>query len=385
MINKKVFSQAISSGAMAIALGSLMSFAASAEPTNALDIANAFDIELAQAPATSNREMTIQERTLVFSQTDQIALRVYNGVHGIPRFNLYNKQTGITEVQGGPVAVETTEMGVTYRHTGEQTVEIAIANSGEQTITLNGRPQQASETVSGTVFYLPRIALPPNAMIDVSLLDVSRADAIATTLASAKITANGRQVPFPFELLYDAGQIDPRYSYAVQSRITVDGDLQFINTTRIPVITNGNPTEGVEVQVDPVNQPDNPPTDPPINQGAVEPSQLTGTVWQLEQIQYNNDEQITATDGDYTIEFLADGRLSIRADCNQVLGSFTTDTSRSLSVDLGPTTLAACRPDSVDTEYLQALQNAGLYFFEEGDLYIDLQADTGTMRFSSQQ
>ena len=380
-MNKTVFSQAVGAGAMAIALGSVMSLAASAEPVDAqINLANASDIELAQTPAASNREMTIQERTLVFSQTDQIALRVYN-VEGTPRLNLYKKQTGITEVLGGSVAVESTETGVTYRHVGEQMVEVAVANTGEQTITIDGEPQQASETISGTVFYLPRIALPPTAMIDISLLDVSRADAIATTLASTKITANGRQVPFPFELLYDAGQIDSRYRYAVQSRITVDGELQFINTTQVPVITNGNPTEGVEVQVDPVNQPDNPPTD----QGMAETSQLTGTVWQLEQIQYNNDEQIAAADGDYTLEFMSNGQLSIRADCNQVLGSFTTDTSRSLSINLGPTTLAACGPDSVDTQYLQALQNAGLYFFEAGDLYIDLQADTGTMRFSQVQ
>ncbi|MFQ3629701.1 MAG: YbaY family lipoprotein, partial [Cyanobacteriota bacterium] len=47
---------------------------------------------------------------------------------------------------------------------------------------------------------------------------------------------------------------DSRYSYAVQARITVDGQLRFINTTRTSVITNGSPTQGVEIVVDPVQR-----------------------------------------------------------------------------------------------------------------------------------
>ncbi|MEM8505943.1 MAG: YbaY family lipoprotein [Cyanobacteria bacterium P01_D01_bin.1] len=380
-MNKKVFSQVVGAGAMAITLSSLVPLAASADPTaSQVRLSSASTTELAQTPTARERAMTIQERTLVFSQTDRIAVRVYSDGEAL-LLNLFNKQTGVTEVLGGSATVTPTETGVTYRYTGEQTVEVAVSSAGEQTITLNGVPQQSTSTVSGQVFYLPRIALAPNATIEVSLLDVSRADAPATVLASAKMTANGRQVPFPFELLYDAGQIDSRRTYAVRSQIMENGELQFTSTTQTPVITNGNPTDGVELQVDPVNQSDNSPTD----QDMVSDSQLTGTLWQLEQIQYNNDEQIAPTEGDYTIEFMPDGQLSIRADCNQVLGEFTTDGDRSLSVALGPATLAACGPESVDSEYLQALQSVSSYFFEEGDLYIDLQADTGTMRFSNGQ
>lgn len=264
---------------------------------------------------------------------------------------------------------------MTYRYAGSQTVEIVIANSGEQTITINGTSQLASTAISGTVFYLPRIALAPNAVIEVSLVGVSRADAPAITLASEKTVSNGRQVPLPFNLLYDAGQVDSRYTYAIQSQITVDGDLQFTTTTQFPVITNGSPTEGVEIQVNPVDQ----------DQAATDTSALTNTVWQLDQIQYNNDTQIeTTSPSDYTIEFMADGQLSIRADCNQVLGSFT-ENDGSLSIDLGPTTLAACAPDSVDFEYLQALQSVGTYFFQDGKLFVDLLIDTGTMQFSKQE
>ena len=106
-------------------------------------------------------------------------------------------------------------------------------------------------------------------------------------------------------------------------------------------------------------------------------------VWQLDQILYNDGKQLQDTTGDYTVEFMDDGQLSIRADCNQALGTFT-ETGSSLSIELGPTTLAACPPESIAQDYLQALQNASGYFFENGDLFIDLQLDTGTMRFSAQ-
>lgn len=113
--------------------------------------------------------------------------------------------------------------------------------------------QTNSASVTGTVSYLPRIAMPSSAILEVTLVDVSRADAPAITLASQGAIFGDRQVPIPFELVYDPDQIDPRFSYAVQARIIVEGQLRFITTTRFPVITQGNPTE-VEVRVDLVSQ-----------------------------------------------------------------------------------------------------------------------------------
>ena len=49
--------------------------------------------------------------------------------------------------------------------------------------------------LSGTVTYLPRIALPPTAVASVRLLAVSRADATAETLAEQTIATQGRSVP----------------------------------------------------------------------------------------------------------------------------------------------------------------------------------------------
>ncbi len=93
--------------------------------------------------------------------------------------------------------------------------------------------------VTGTVWYRERMALPENAVVQVQLQDVSLQDVAATVLAEQVIHTGGKQVPFAFELEYDKVAIDPRNTYAISARITVDGKLWFINTSHHPVLTNG--------------------------------------------------------------------------------------------------------------------------------------------------
>jgi len=109
-------------------------------------------------------------------------------------------------------------------------------------------PSSDKAVVSGSVFYRERMALPPDAVITVKLVDVSRQDAPATVLAEQVIEPEA-SVPVEFALEYDPAAIDDRMSYAVQARIESGGELMFINTEHIPVITRGGPTEDVEVLV----------------------------------------------------------------------------------------------------------------------------------------
>ncbi len=96
--------------------------------------------------------------------------------------------------------------------------------------------------VAGTVTYRERIALDPAADIVVQLLDVSLMDAPSKVLAEQRIKANGRQVPFAYELKVDAARIEPRMRYAVSARITRGDQLLFINDTQYPVLTQGGAT-----------------------------------------------------------------------------------------------------------------------------------------------
>jgi putative lipoprotein len=98
-----------------------------------------------------------------------------------------------------------------------------------------------TETISGTVTYRQRIALTPEAVVQIELRDVSRQD-VEAPLVARRIIEKPGQVPVAFTLDYDSGLIDPRHTYAVSARITDRGQLQFVTDTRFPVITNGAPS-----------------------------------------------------------------------------------------------------------------------------------------------
>lgn len=98
----------------------------------------------------------------------------------------------------------------------------------------------SSGMISGTVSYRERIALPPDATVEVVLLDVSRMDVAATTIAEQTIEPSG-QVPIHFELVYDTAAIDPRMQYAVRATIKRNESALFVTDRSYPVLTRGNP------------------------------------------------------------------------------------------------------------------------------------------------
>lgn len=99
----------------------------------------------------------------------------------------------------------------------------------------------APPRVTGTISYLQRIALPPEAVIKVQLVDVSRQDVPAIEISELTIYANGRQVPFEFEIDYRPAEIEEGHIYALQARIEVNGRLRFVNDRRYAVLTGGAP------------------------------------------------------------------------------------------------------------------------------------------------
>lgn len=113
-----------------------------------------------------------------------------------------------------------------------------LANGCKLDQPLHGEAQVG--TVTGTVSYLQRIALPPTALVIVQLQDRSLADRPAKVLAEDKMTLGERQMPMNFSLSYDASRIDEKNTYTVSARILVDGHLRFITDQAYPVLTRGN-------------------------------------------------------------------------------------------------------------------------------------------------
>jgi putative lipoprotein len=103
--------------------------------------------------------------------------------------------------------------------------------------------------ISGSVAYRERIGMPADAVIRVQLLDISRQDAPATVIAQQRIRPS-RQVPIPFTLQYDPSQIERRGTYSIAATIEVEGEVVWRTTTTHLVLTNGNPTENIEIVVE---------------------------------------------------------------------------------------------------------------------------------------
>jgi putative lipoprotein len=104
-------------------------------------------------------------------------------------------------------------------------------------------------SLNGEVFYLQRIALPPTAILSVSLQDISLADAPAKVIDEQRGPVKG-QVPLPFHLTYDPQQIEPNHRYSVNARIEVDGKLLFITTENHAVRLDGSDPQPLKVRVD---------------------------------------------------------------------------------------------------------------------------------------
>lgn len=127
-------------------------------------------------------------------------------------------------------------------------------SSHEEMTPAETQPEEAQmETISGTVSYRQRIALPPNAKLVVKLEDTSRADAPSIVIAEQTIVTTGQQVPIPFTLTYNPSEIQPMGRYTVRAQIFYGDRLSWTSTKMYPVINQGDSTE-VEIQLEQVRQ-----------------------------------------------------------------------------------------------------------------------------------
>lgn len=109
---------------------------------------------------------------------------------------------------------------------------------------------------------------------------------------------------------------------------------------------------------------------------------LTGVTWQWVSTTTPVEEITIADPTLYTIMFNEDGTAGIKADCNVGNAEYTTGDDGTIAITLGVSTLAFCA-DSQDQEFRTGLEAAAVYFFQDGDLFIDMFAGSGTMRFTA--
>ncbi|KAG0043820.1 hypothetical protein BGZ83_010997 [Gryganskiella cystojenkinii] len=126
----------------------------------------------------------------------------------------------------------------------------------------------------------PRIG--PNSRLTVQLLDVSLMDAPSVTLGEQVFTTGVNQnldFPITFKIPYDSHKVNKHghQSLSISARVEEGDQLAWISTMRYSVLTNGNPSENVEVAIERVYTPDEGslpvPSDP-----ASRTSSLTGRI-----------------------------------------------------------------------------------------------------------
>ena len=184
-------------------------------------------------------------------------------------------------------------------------------------------------TLSGTVTYRERMALPPSANVSVKLVDVSRADALSTTIAETSIRPGG-QVPIRYQLQFENKEIKPGHSYALQARITVDDQLWFITTTRHPVTLNGSDNTDIIVQRVGMRS-DIPQT--PVGRWLAEDIRGGGVIDRLQTV----------------LEIDANGKVSGTGGCNRMTGRATVS-GESLTFSPIASTEMACSPAVMNQE-----------------------------------
>ena len=79
----------------------------------------------------------------------------------------------------------------------------------------------------------------------------------------------------------------------------------------------------------------------------------------------------------------ADGNAALKADCNQVLWTYTAEGNSLTFNTLGPSTLAFCGEESSDQLFLSKLGVGGTWSVEDGRLVLELNENAGTMVFDN--
>lgn len=102
--------------------------------------------------------------------------------------------------------------------------------------------QQAAITqpnVSGSVYIRQRVALPPDAVLTVTLSDASVAGRPSKVLSQRVVRTEGKQAPFQFVLPFNPADVQPNARILLSAAIAVDGKLAFITNNVKPVINQG--------------------------------------------------------------------------------------------------------------------------------------------------
>lgn len=220
----------------------------------------------------------------------------------------------------------------------------------------SGQSGAEQPSITGTISYRERVALPSDAAIDVKLLDVATPGAVPKTIAENIFSPGGQQVPIPFQLPYNPADINPEHAYQLAANISVNGKPMFASTIAYPVITQGAPSQVVVILQPAPAQPKQAST-----------TQLYGTDWRLVEL---NGAAVAPVEGKSAHLVLhKKGTISGFTGCNSLMGSYIAEQG-AMQFTPGATTANACAQPLMQQEqaFLLALKATTKYQLSGGSL-----------------
>lgn len=220
------------------------------------------------------------------------------------------------------------------------------------------------DVLTGTVAYRERVALPPDAIVEVWMIDASPGMLTQAILAQTTIATQGRQVPIRFELRYERDRVLPDHHYVVKAVIKSQEQMLFASVDGQPVITQGHPND-VALSLRQVG----------AEQAA---GSLWGTAWRLED--FGGFGVLDRAEA--TLEFLRPGKVAGNGSCNRFFGSATI-AGESLSVGaLGATRMACVEAvGNQEAKYLRALESAERFTLQGDTLLVFAKGMEKPLRF----
>lgn len=149
-------------------------------------------------------------------------------------------------------------------------------------------------------------------------------------------------------------------------------------TTEAPPATQAPPATTVPTQ-EATSEPQ-----PATEVTAVTIQEVQDIVWQWSGLIESEPaaQSVVPNPEDYTLTLREDNTFNFKADCNVGSGSYTVDGS-SLSLLMGPVTLAECGPDSLYNQYLASLGSVVSFGMRDDILVLGLQNQAGEMQFAN--
>jgi para-nitrobenzyl esterase len=118
------------------------------------------------------------------------------------------------------------------------------------------------------------------------------------------------------------------------------------------------------------------------NPSETAPAKLEGTSWQFVRFQGGDGKTLTPDNkAKYTVAFGADGRVSVRFDCNRGRGTWKSSGPNQLQFGPLALTRAMCPPGSLHDRFAKDWGYVRSYLIKNGHLFLSLLADGGIYEF----